>query len=449
MPGQTLADARAAVPDLDIADHDEAADLHLLARLADWCARFSPLVALDGDGLVLDITGVPHLFGGEEAMLADLTGRIRQLGFTLRAGIADTPGAAWACARYGRDGEIVPMGAAREVLAPLPIAALRLDAEIARGLARLGLKRIGHLYDLPRAPVAARFGAEVWRRLDAALGKVEEPIAPRHPPPAHRTQLSFAEPVIAPEVMARAMRRLLHELCERLQREQLGARRLELTFFRVDGTLSRLAIGTARPSRDPERLARLFAEHLERLDPGFGIETVSLAIPLVEECRPDQIALPDGAEGNAIFDRGMQEGRAALVERLGNRFGPDHVLGLAARESHVPERAQRLLSAFDNRPGDFAGNRLRPPRLFTPPHPIEAVAPVPDDPPLLFRWRRIVHRVRTAEGPERIGGEWWRDDGSARDYYRVEDMEGRRFWLYREGPYGIHAPRWFLHGLFP
>ena len=189
MPGQTLADARAAVPDLDIADHDEAADLHLLARLADWCARFSPLVALDGDGLVLDITGVPHLFGGEEAMLADLTGRIRQLGFTLRAGIADTPGAAWACARYGRDGEIVPMGAAREVLAPLPIAALRLDAEIARGLARLGLKRIGHLYDLPRAPVAARFGAEVWRRLDAALGKVEEPIAPRHPPPAHRTVL--------------------------------------------------------------------------------------------------------------------------------------------------------------------------------------------------------------------------------------------------------------------
>ena len=450
MPGQTLADARAAIPDLDVADHDEAADLHLLTQLADWCARYSPLVALDGDGLSLDITGVPHLFGGEEAMLENLMGRIRQFGFTLRAALADTPGAAWACARFGeRNGEIVPAGASRAALASLPVAALRLEAEIAKGLMRLGLKRIGDLYDLPRAPVAARFGAEVWRRLDAALGKVEEPITSRHPLPAHRAQLSFAEPVVAPDAIARAMRRLLHELCERLQREQLGARRLELTFFRVDGTLSRLDIGTARPSRDPERLARLFAEHLERLDPGFGVETVSLSIPLVEECRPDQIALPDGADGNAVFDRSAQEGRAALIERLGNRFGPDHVLCVAARESHMPERAQRLLSAVENRPGNFAGNGLRPPRLFTPPHPIEAVAPVPDDPPLLFRWRRIVHRVRTAEGPERIAGEWWREDAPARDYYRVEDMEGRRFWLYREGPYGIHAPRWFLHGLFP
>ena len=450
--GQTLADARAVVPALEVADHDAAADLHLLIQLASWCARYSPLVAVDGvDGFFLDIAGVPHLFGGEAAMLEDLMRRLARLGFAVRAGLADTPGAAWACAHFGKhDGEIVPAGAARAGLAGLPVAALRLDAETAGGLVRLGLKRIGDLYDLPRAPVAARFGDEVWRRLDAALGKSEEPVASRHPLPRHRAQLSFADPIVAQDDIARAIRRLLHELCERLQREQLGARRLELTLYRVDGTLAHLDIGTARPLRDPERLALLFAEHLERLDPGFGVETAALAIPLIEACAPDQIALPTQDGESAAFGRGMQEGRAALIERLGNRFGPDHVLCLAARESHVPERATRLLCAFAEKAGAaFPANALRPPRLFAPPHPIEAVAPVPDDPPLLFRWRRIVHRVRSAEGPERIAGEWWRNAAQARDYYRVEDMEGRRFWLYREGPYGIHAPRWFLHGLFP
>lgn len=453
-PGQTLADARALLPALAVADHDAAADRRLLAQIAAWCARYSPLVAVDGDGLFLDIAGVPHLFGGEAAMLADLCRRLRALGFSLRAGLADTPGAAWASARFGKqDGEIVPPGGARAALACLPVAALRLDPATAAGLARLGLARVGDLYGVPRAPLAARFGGEVWRRLDAALGHTQEPISPRRPVAAHRAHVSFAEPIVAAEDIARAIRRLLHELCERLQREQRGARRLELALFRVDGTSVRTGVGTARPLRDPERLAPLFLHHLERLDPGFGIEAMALSLPLVEPCAPDQIAWPearDGRKPRAGGERGEDEARAALIERLGNRFGADRTLHLAARESHVPERAQRWVRALDEAAEGFAAALPRPPRLFTPPHPIEAVAPVPDDPPLLFRWRRIVHRVRRAEGPERIAGEWWRAATPLRDYYRVEDTEGRRFWLYREGPYGAHAGvRWFLHGLFP
>ena len=450
-PGQTLADARALVPGLMAADHDPVADLRLLARLASWCGRYSPLVAVDGgDGLFLDIAGVPHLFGGEQAMLTELCRRMTLFGFSVRGALADTPAAAWACARFGpRNPEIVPIGAAQAALAPLPVAALRLAPAVAAGLTRLGLRRIGDLYGLPRAPLAARFGAEVWRRLEAALGGTQEPISPSSPVAAHRAQMHFAEPIIIVEDIARALRHLLHTLCERLQREQLGARRLEVTLYRVDGTVARAGIGTARPRRDPERLICLFAGHMERLDPGFGVEAMALSAPLIEPCAPDQIALPQAGDSTPA-QRGTEEGHAALVERLGNRFGQSHVLCLAARESHVPERAQRLASAFDGAASGFAPRSPRPPRLFIPPHPIEAVAPVPDDPPLLFRWRHAVHRVCRAEGPERIACEWWRDEAPMRDYYNIEDTEGRRFWLYREGPYNTAArPRWFLHGLFP
>ena len=349
VPGQALADARALIPDLDVADHDPAQDLRLLGHLADWCGRYSPLVALDGnDGLFLDVAGCAHLFGGESAMLADLCRRIVKLGFSVRGALADTPGAAWACARYAAAAPVVvaPM-AARAALGPLPVAALRLSPATADALARLGLKRIGDLYDLPRAPLAARFGEDVRRRLDAALGESEEPISPRHPLAAHRAQMSFAEPIVAADDIARAVQHLLHGVCERLQREQSGARRLELLFYRVDGTFARAAIGTARPLRDPERLALLFAQHLERLDPGFGVETMALAVPLVESCAPNQIALPhahpNGAHGDRIT---QQDARAALIERLSNRFGPAHVFYLVPRQSHVPERAQRLARAL-------------------------------------------------------------------------------------------------------
>ncbi|MGB8275004.1 MAG: DNA polymerase Y family protein, partial [Alphaproteobacteria bacterium] len=342
---------------------------------------------------------------------------------------------------------------ARAALAGLPVAALRIAC--AGDVARLGLRRVGDLYDLPRAPLSARFGGQIGGklllRLDQALGTVEEPVSPLHPVPPHHARLAFAEPIVTAEDIARAIKHLLHELCERLQREQVGARRLELMSYRVDGTLCRLGVGTARPSRDPERIMGLFAHHLERLDPGFGVDAMVLAAPIVEACAPEQQTLssdPALAAGRAVFEDAL----ARLIERLSNRVGAASVVRLAPRESHVPERAQRALPALLH-PRPFAPallRKARPLRLFAFPQPIEAVAPVPDDPPVLFRWRRVTHLMRSAEGPERIACEWWREEAPFRDYYRVEDTGGRRFWLYREGPYREGAPaRWFLHGLFP
>jgi protein ImuB len=458
-PGQPLADARAILPSLEAVDHDASADAAALDRLAEWCSRYSPLVALDGaDGLFLETAGCAHLFGGEEAMLGDLQARLGRSGLAAVAALADTPGAAWAVARFGAGVRLVPEGGAREALANLPVASLRLAPAEVFDLGRLGLRRAGDLYGLPRAPLAARFGGRLLLRLDQALGCVEEPISPCHPVPPYRVRLGFAEPILAAEDIARAIRYLLHELCERLQREQVGARRLDLSLYRVDATVRRLRIGTARPNRDPERLMGLFARHLEKIDPGFGIEVAALAAPVVEACAPEQYALsPDGpaADGPARAD--LEEDLAALVERLSNRLAARAVVRLLPKESHIPERAQRASPALAHPPSPSrapgaarAVSAARPLRLLAIPQPIEAVAPVPDDPPVLFRWRSTAHRVRLAEGPERIACEWWREAAPFRDYYRVEDTEGRRFWLYREGLYRPDVPaRWFLHGMFP
>lgn len=446
-PGQRLADARALTLALEVAEHDPAGDAKALERLAAWCGRYTPSVACDGrDGLFLDVTGCAHLFGGEEAMLADLSARVAAMGFAVRAGLAETPGAAWAVARFA-ESAIVPAGEAAEALADLPIAGLRLAPATAGELARLGLKRIGQLYGFPRAPLAARFGDEVARRLDQALGRDDEPISPRHPAPPYRVRLALPEPIVAVEDIARGVRRLLHGLCQRLQRDQRGLRRLELVLFRVDGTFARAHLGTARPVRDVDHLMRLLSEHLGRLDPGFGVETMVLSAPVTEPLPPEEIGLDlPGAESSSREDAAL----AALVDRLGNRLGGRGVFRLVARESHVPERAVAAVPALAETSGRcWRCNRARPLRLFAPPQPVEAVAPVPDDPPVMFRWRDLNHRVLAAQGPERIAGEWWRDGMTLRDYYRVEDAEGRRFWLYREGLYRPEAPpRWFLHGVF-
>ena len=464
-PGQALADARALAPNLRAADGDPGGDARALARLADWCGRYTPWVSCAGlDGLWLDVTGCAHLCGGEAAMLADVCARIARSGFAVRAALADTPGAAWAVARFGAPapaGTVVPPGAARQALADLPVAGLRLGPATVLGLDRLGLRRVRDLYDLPRGPLAARFGEAVVRRLDQALGRAEEPTSPRHPPPPHRARLGFAEPIIVADDIARAIRRLLHGLCERLQREQQGLRRLEVALYRVDGTVARVGLGTARPVRDTDHLMRLVAEHLGRLDPGFGVDAMVLAAPVTEDMAPEEVALALAPPGPRPRDRdgpappdgagaGGAEELAALVDRLSNRLSAGRVLRLGARDSHVPERAAYAVPALEEGGGGrWRAGRARPLRLFSRPQAIEAVAPIPDDPPVMFRWRRVRHRVCAAEGPERIAAEWWRGEDFLRDYYRVEDVDGGRFWLYREGLYAPdRPPRWFLHGLF-
>ncbi len=444
-PGMTLADARAVAAQLATVPADPRADAALLSRLARWAGRYTPIVARDGaDGLFLDVGGCAHLFGGEAAMLADMTDRLDRLGFAVSAALADTPGAAWALARHGRHGGIAPPGGTARALEKLPVGALRLDREIAAGLAHLGLRRIGDLYGLPRGTLAARFGQETVLRLDRALGHAEEPLEAARVSGPLRTRISFAEPVAARSDIDAALAWLLDELCGRLEGLGRGARRLELACHRVDGTAQMLAIGTARPLRDAAALARLFRDRLEGVDPGFGIEAMILTAPVSELLSPAQETL--GAR------RDTQESASALIDRLGNRFGFGRVRRVAMVDSHLPDRAWRpvspveMLETVDAPP--LPAMPLRPARLFARPEPVAAEAGREDGPPAAFRWRGRRHAVCAAEGPERIAAEWWRDDPAwhdgARDYWRVEDEAGRRYWLCRAG----RPPQWRLHGLF-
>ncbi|HLY58618.1 MAG TPA: DNA polymerase Y family protein [Stellaceae bacterium] len=444
-PGMTLADVQARLPDVAAVEADPAGDAAALARLVDWCLGFSPWTAADGaDGVWLDVTGLVPLFASEAALAEELVRRLAAQGFAARAAVADTPGAAWAVARFAAAADraiIVPPGGVRAALARLPMAALRLTPEVVRDLWRVGLRRIDTLYKLPRAPLAPRFGMSVARRLDQALGLIEEPISPHRPVVPLLERLGVAEPVMSAEALRRGMAELTERLCRRLAAEGVGVRRLEFAACRVDSRVQRVAIGTSRPSRDPAHLLRLLAPKIEEIDPGLGIEMMVLRALEVAAQEAEPLAL--GA---------VSDGTATLVDRLANRLGAANVLHVAPADSHVPERTGwRSALRGPAMPCGDAGGAGRPIRLLARPDPVEAVAPIPDDPPVLFRWRRGVHQVRHAEGPERIAAEWWRPKGEGgddetRDYYRVEDEAGRRFWLYRAG--ADQPARWFLHGFF-
>ena len=470
-PGQRVTDAQALRPDLVLAEAEPEADARALEALADWCVRYSPAVAPDPpDGLFLDIGGVAHLWGGEAEMAADLAARLARDGLTARIAAADTAGAAWALARS-------PAAAAGpQVLAPwdpdrreasppppelagLPLTALRLEPAAAAQLSRLGLRRIGQLAALPRGPLARRFGGRVLLRLDQTLGRAPEALAFRRPPTPWFARLDLAEPVSAPDDLARLCRDVALRLCARLETAGRGARRLRLDFHRVDGAPVGLELGLSRPARDPDRIARLFLPRLETLDPGFGIEAVSLQAAEVEVLSPGQAdlaSLLEPVEG--------PEALAPLIDRLNARLGPGRVWRSRPRASHVPERSVRRTAALEAEAGpardgpavSWPAWRPRPLRLLPRPEALEAViALTPDEPPRQFRWRRRVHRIRLAEGPERIGAEWWRSGIEAvrtdqvRDYYRVEDQDGARFWVFRSGLHDHDRPvRWWLHGLF-
>lgn len=451
-PGMAAADASAVVPDLELVPADAETDRAMLERLAEWCGHYTPWAAADpweegteGGGLWLDVSGCAHLFGGEDALLTHLCRRLRRLGFTARAAMADTPGAAWAWARFGlRDQLCLPSGGQREALASLPVACLRLAPATAQTLSGLGLRQVGDLFGVPRAGLAARFGRQVAQRLDQALGHEGEAISPRRPPPSHAVHAAFAEPIARPEDVAEAVRRLLERLCGQLDDQHLGLRRLEVAVFRVDASARDIVIGTSRPSRDPAHLLRLLAEDLPRLDPGFGIEQIRLA---ALEVAPQEAEQPGLGGGGAVR---RAEDFARLLDSLGNRLGFDAVQRHCPRQSHVPEQAVARCRTNARPPAAAWPWQRRPLRLFPRPEPVEAVAPVPDSPPLMFRWRDRPHRVVRADSAERIAAEWWRQDRPERDYYVVEDHLGRRFWLFREGLYGgTVPPRWYVHGVFP
>lgn len=466
-PMTALADARAMHPNLVVHDADPTGDADTLEAIVDWCRLFTPLVASDGpDGLLLDITGAAHLFGGETRLLDAVTLRLASQGFLARAAIAGTAGAAWALARYGcPQDRIVADGADPAAwakrFASMPLAALRLDEATTGRLGQAGLRRIGDLLMRPRAPIAARFGREIHLRLDILLGQASLPMSPRFEAPAFVAERRFAEGIARREDVEATILSLAYDLCGLLTRHGEGARRLDVSLFRVDGVVKHIEAGTSRPLREPLAMARLFRERIEAagedgLDTGFGFEVVRLAATAAErldEAQPgwDQAGVPDAD-------------LADLVDRLGARFGLGRVTRLRLADSHQPEQAAVAVpagTAPGRRPcarkvalanGDPAADALpeRPIRILERPEPIDAVAVVPDGPPLRFRWRRVTHHVAAIEGPERIGPDWWKPGhGHTRDYFRAEDTDGSRFWLYREGLYqDAPQPRWYLHGFF-
>lgn len=453
-PGLALAEARARLPGLRVRDHEPAADAALLAAIAEDCRRWTPLVGLDPpQGLLLDLAGCAHLFGGEAALRRRILQRLRRAGLTVQGSLAATPDAARALARFGRIA-VVPPGGEAAAVGTLPLAALEAEAETVTALHRAGFRRLADLAALPRAALAARFGPPLATRLARLLGEEDRPIAPLIPLPDCAAERRFAEPIRRRSDVEAALQGLLGEVAAQLAARGQGGRRFEALLVRSDGLARRLEVATGRPSREPASLARLFHEALEALaeplDAGCGFERIRLRVAAAEPLAPAQQGLDGSAAAAAALDE--------LLDRLAARFGPGRVLRFAAADSHDPLRAARLAPAAGATPAaDPAWLRPepgepppRPLRLLAPPQPIEALAEVPDGPPLRFRWRRSLHEVVRAEGPERIAPEWWREGRMRlRDYYRVEDAAGRRFWLFRAGLHGeAPPPRWYLHGLF-
>lgn len=448
-PGLPVAEARARIPDLQLRDADPAADAAGLHRLGLWCLRrYSPVVAVDPpDGLWIDATGAGHLRGGDEAMLHDMIRRLARAGLHARAAMAGTAGAAHALARHGEAPAVVCGTEPEAALASLPLAALRLPVETVKELRRLGFERIEALARASASSLALRFGPEPGRRLDQAFGRRPELLVPIADPEIPSVERSFAEPISAPETLQRYTTMLVRLLCAALEARALGARHLDLLFHRVDSVVQGLRIGTSAPSRDAPHLAKILCEKLEGIDPGFGIERMVLAATLAEPFASRQLAAHDGSR--------QEPKLSTLVDTLANRLAPERIYRLALHESDLPEHSVRRISPLAPPTGrSWAGDLPRPATLLEPPEPVTTLALLPDHPPVRFTWRGVQHRVTRADGPERLHGEWWRPgEGTAalRDYFRVEDEAGQRFWLFRDGdgsdPHG-GTLRWYLHGLF-
>jgi protein ImuB len=458
--GLTLADARARIPDLWVEEADVRADKKLLEQIAEDCDRFTPVVVMDGaDGLLLDITGCTHLLGSERELRKALTGRIARAGIHVRCVIANAPLSARALARHGKrsalapDG-IVPEGKDEAAVRPLPVAALDLDEDTRTAVVRAGLKTVGDIAGRPARAFSSRFGETMTLHLRRVLGRADVALTPLRVVPDVWVERRFFEPIGRTEDIEAVLHELALEAGARLAERRQGGRAFEASFFRTDGATRRVFIETGRPMRDAKTLLRLFRERLDALadplDPGFGFDLVRLSVPAADALDAAQAGL-DG--------RALEEGEVAdLADRLSARFGEDRVVRFLPRNTHNPDRAAAAAPASFN-PLTSAvwplpekdEPPLRPTQIFDPPQPVNATAEVPDGPPRSFSWRKVKYTVAQSEGPERIAPEWWRSDtdGETRDYYRIEDAQGRRFWIFRTGEYGqVRNPSWYLHGVF-
>jgi protein ImuB len=443
--GMAVADARVLVPSLEVLDDKEGLSSTLLNQLANWCIRYSPTVAIDTpDGLLLDITGCSHLWGGEKDYLRHIVHTLRNKGFDVRAAVADTVGAAWAIARYGQVTTIAEPGEQVNALLSLPPSALRIDPLIAGRLQKLGLDKIQRIAGMARQSLRTRFGNELLMRLDQAFGRAEEHIESVVPAEVYVERLPCLEPICTAGGIEIALTRLLETLCLRMQQDGKGLRTAVFKGHRVDGQLTGAAIGTHRATHSTAHLLKLFEEKIPRMEPGLGIEVFTLEAPKVEDVGPSQSSIWEGRGG--LPDKGLSE----LIDRVSNKMGADRVHRYMPAEHYWPERAITVTNSLDEIALErWSVARPRPVYLLPRPEHIEVTAPIPDYPPMHFRHRNQLHKILRADGPERIEQEWWIATGQHRDYYMVEDENGVRYWIFRSGHYKDEGPhQWFLHGFF-
>ena len=442
--GMVLADARAVTPDLHVLDDKPALIPQLLKRLAEWCIRFTPIVAMDpAEGLLLEVTGCPHLWGGEHAYLGDIVKKLNARGYDVRAALADTPGVAWGVARFGKGSMIIENGRHMEALLPLPPEALRLEQETVDRLHKLGLHQIRQFINMPRSSLRRRFGQHFIRQLDLALGQEAEFIEPVIPVEPYQERLPCLEPMVSASGIEIALQQLLKTLCLRLQQEQKGLRTAIFKGYRVDGKIEQIDIGTNRPTHHVNHLFKLFSLKLETIEPALGIELFILEALRVEDHCPQQEKMWE--ESGGLEDTRLSE----LVDRLAGKVGAEAVRRYLPEEHHWPERSIRRTSSLQERlTTTWRTDKLRPLQLLPNPERIEVTAPIPDYPPMLFRHKGKLHKIIRADGPERIEQEWWLQSGQHRDYYRVEDEAGRRYWIFRLGHYDDGKFVWFIHGFF-
>ncbi|SES23398.1 Y-family DNA polymerase [Pedobacter rhizosphaerae] len=445
--GMKAADAKAICMGLEVLDDKPGRAEKLLRGLAEWCIRYAPIVATDEfskDGLLLEVSGCPHLWGGEKSYLKDIVSRLKSKGYTVRLAIADTPGAAWAVSRFGKVTPLIPGGEHPQALLALPPEALRLDEVILARLRKLGFYQIKSFIHMPRSVLRRRFGEAFLLRLAQALGTEPETLMPVVIPTAFQERLPLLEPIRTAAAIETAITRLLKVICDKLRAEGKGLRKGILTGYRLDGQLIQVTIGTSAPSDNAAHLLKLFQLKIDQIRPGLGIELFILDVPRVDDLQPAQEAIWSAKPG-------LDDGSVIrLLDRVAGKMGPQSIHRYLPATQYWPERSiKNTFSVSEKRICDWRTDLPRPTEMLAAPAPIEVMALIPDHPPCFFIYKNTQHQVVKADGPERIEREWWLDEGEHRDYYQVEDDRGRRYWLFRSGHYGSDQPfKWFIHGFF-
>lgn len=443
--GMSVADARALLPVFEVIEHKPGIESKLLQGIAEWAIRYSPVVSIDTpDGLILDASGCAHLWGGEEPYINDITTRLKNLGYQVRVSMADTIGTAWAVSRFAKETSIIAAEKQFDALLPLPPAALRIEQSAQERLQKLGLYTIRDFISLPRSTLRRRFGEYLLQRLNQALGQESEFIVSVQPDMPYQDRLPCLEPIVTAKGIEIAVAQLLHTTCARLANEGKGIRQAILKCFRVDGKIETVEIGTSRATHHEQHLYKLFELKLPAIEPALGIELFLLEVLKADKVITVQEQLWQQSAG--LDNPSIAE----LIDRISGRIGVGRIRRYLPAEHYLPEHAFQLAATLSQQPSvPWKVDTPRPLQLLATPEKISVTAPIPDYPPMNFRYKGVLHKVIRADGPERMEQEWWIKEGEHRDYYAVENEQGARYWIFRLGHYReTKSAEWFLHGFF-